>query len=52
MNDEPLTITIDEYQYLLERSLMLSALEDTGVDNWDGYDYAIATYNEWLEEKK
>lgn len=30
----------DEYKYLLERNSILKALEQAGVDNWDGYSYA------------
>lgn len=35
----PKTVTIaaDEYLTLLESDLTLSALQNAGVDNWDGY---------------
>ncbi len=31
---------------LLEREEMLNALEGAGVDNWDGYDYALEAIRE------
>lgn len=33
-----ITITKYEYEKLLERDEFLCALEDAGVDNWEGYD--------------
>jgi len=36
------TITVDEYERLLEDSRILLALQGAGVDNWEGYDYAMA----------
>lgn len=38
------SIPFEEYEYLLERENMLSALEAAGVDNWVGYDYAISEF--------
>jgi hypothetical protein len=29
---------------------MLTALQSAGVDNWDGYDYAIEIYENMLKE--
>lgn len=41
-------ITIDEelYNELVDRDAFLTALEAAGVDNWNGYDYAIEYYEE------
>ena len=39
-------ITDARYEELLEKELMLLALEQVGVDNWEGYEVAMA----WLEE--
>ena len=47
---EKVTITKKEYNQLKDDSLKLSALEQAGVDNWSGYEFAIDQYNEWLEE--
>ena len=46
MNNEVVTITLDEYEQLKEDSAFLSALEQAGVDNWDGYDFAREIYQE------
>ena len=46
MNNEVVTITLDEYEQLKADSAFLSALEQAGVDNWDGYDYAREIYQE------
>jgi hypothetical protein len=40
-------ITYEEYKRLLEAERMLGALEGAGVDNWEGYDYAM----EMLEQE-
>lgn len=40
------TITVKEYQELLESAAMLRALENAGVDNWTGYDYAMELLKE------
>lgn len=34
-------ISKELYEELLEDQKMLQALEGAGVDNWEGYDYAI-----------
>lgn len=41
MSEEMMTISKDEYEALLERDKKLRALEGAGVDNWEGYDYAM-----------
>jgi hypothetical protein len=38
--EETVTISKKEYESLLEDSKKLTALENAGVDNWEGYDYA------------
>ena len=35
------TITYKEYEELLHASKVLQALENAGVDNWEGYDFAM-----------
>ena len=44
MNEEMVTITKEEYDNLLDSDSKLSALEGAGVDNWEGYDYAMEEY--------
>ena len=36
--EETVTISKKEYFNLLQRDLELAALNNTGVDNWEGYD--------------
>jgi hypothetical protein len=35
------TITQEEYDALLRDSRFLQALENAGVDNWEGYEFAF-----------
>ena len=35
----------DEYKQLLEDQKLLRALEELGVDNWEGYSEAMALVN-------
>lgn len=41
---EMITIPKKEYNKLQERDRLLSCLEAAGVDNWDGWDFAIESY--------
>ena len=43
--EEMVEITITEYRELLADQKKLMALEGAGVDNWDGYDYAMDILN-------
>lgn len=38
---DTITITKKEYEKLKEKRDLLDALEAAGVDNWDGWDYAM-----------
>lgn len=40
MTEEMVTITKAEYDSLIDDSLWLSCLENAGVDNWPGIDFA------------
>ena len=51
MDNETVTISKEEYDDLLDSQLMLSCLESAGVDNWDGYDYAIDEYREAKDDQ-
>ena len=44
--EELVTITKKEYDELKADSRMLSSLQGCGVDNWDGYDYAVEMFND------
>ncbi len=39
--EETVTISKEEYESLLEDQKLLQCLQDAGVDNWEGYDYAM-----------
>lgn len=41
-----ITISKKEYESLLEDQKLLQCLQDAGVDNWSGYDYAIEMMKE------
>jgi len=49
MNEEMITITKAEYDRLCEDSEWLSYLEGAGVDNWEGFDEALAMRDEAKE---
>jgi len=38
---DDVTITHEEYEILLHDSKVLQALFNAGVDNWEGYDFAM-----------
>ena len=38
------TISVEEYEELIDDAEFLRALRMAGVDNWDGYDEAINIY--------
>lgn len=46
MTEPTVIITVKEYESLKDDSLMLSCLEDAGVDNWTWYDEAMNEYRE------
>ena len=49
-DDETVTITLEFYGELLDDQILLEALKSQGVDNWDGYDLAIESLNEYEED--
>ena len=40
MNEDEVTISRAEYEFLVAREDWLSCLEEAGVDNWEGIPYA------------
>jgi hypothetical protein len=46
MNEETVTISKKEYESFLQDRKWLAALENAGVDNWEGIDYARELLNE------
>lgn len=51
MTKETVTITIEEYDELLEAVIWLDALDAAGVDNWEGIDEAREIYNDMENDK-
>ena len=49
-DDETVTITLEFYGELFDDQILLEALKSQGVDNWDGYDLAIESLNEYEED--
>lgn len=49
MKNETVTISKQEYLTLLEDSEMLEALRAAGVDNWEGFNYAVEIFQEEQE---
>lgn len=52
MTETPNTITIDlkEYEALILNTLMLNALEENGVDSWDGFETSQETFNKKVSD--
>lgn len=46
MEEEMVTIPKVRYDILLHREEVLAALDAAGVDNWEGYEDALATLDE------
>ena len=44
------TIPLKEYESLQKDAEKLQALEQAGVDNWSGYDYAMEILRDWRKE--
>lgn len=49
--EKMITITQKEFDQLCHDSNFLNCLQGCGVDNWDGYDYAIEAFEEMNEEE-
>lgn len=50
--EEMITVTKEHYDELYEAYLWAEALDQSGVDNWEGYDYARDVLRESLKESK
>jgi len=51
-DDKKISISEEEYEALLNDSILLNCLQMMGVDNWDGYGDAIEQYNEIMEQEE
>ena len=45
-DEEMITVPKKKWLEMLDRLAWLYALEDAGVDNWNGIDYAYELFNE------
>ena len=48
--EEMVTITKKEYEEIKEEAEIYRALRAVGVDNWDGWDFAMDLLEEWNNE--
>ena len=46
MQEKTITITEREYAELQEDSAFLNCLRNAGVDNWEGYEFALEEFHE------
>lgn len=49
-NEETVTISLKDYEQLMDDSQWLAALESAGVDNWEGFEFAMELLAEWNQE--
>ena len=49
--EKMMEITEEYFNQLLADSIWLGCLEDAGVDNWDGIDYAQELYDNLNEQE-
>lgn len=47
INGDVVTMSKSEYDDLMDDYLFLNCLRNAGVDNWDGYDFAIEAYSQY-----
>ena len=45
MTEDMITISVKEYEELQDDSFLLNCLRNAGVDNWEGWDYALEEYH-------
>lgn len=45
MSEETVTISMKEYESLLDDKAWRESMESAGVDNWSGFDMGMAIYN-------
>ena len=46
-----ITITKEEYDDLWDDKHFLQCLRNAGVDNWEGYDFAVEEYQRDLDDE-
>lgn len=50
MTEKTITISVEEYERLLQSDYWLSCLEAAGVDNWSGIEFAYEIKHEDEDE--
>lgn len=50
--EEVITVPKAKWDELLKRLSWLNALEDAGVDNWEGISYAYELYEEYKDDEE
>ena len=50
-DEETITISKSEYEQLVSDSNFLTCLRGAGVDNWDGYDFAVEDFQSMEDEE-
>ena len=50
MKEETVTLTKEEYKKIKDRLVWLDCLEQAGVDNWEGMEYAQELYQDYTGE--
>lgn len=48
--EESVSISKKEYSRLLQQDEWVSCLDQAGVDNWEGIDYAIELYDQYQQD--
>lgn len=51
MESKTVTISQEEYDELVDDQILLDCLRNAGVDNWEGWDFAIEQYQAILDSK-
>jgi hypothetical protein len=46
------TMPLEDWEKMQERLLWLDSLEEAGVDNWEGIEYALEAYRNATKEQK
>ena len=49
-NEETVTISLKDYEQLMDDSQWLAVLESAGVDNGEGFEFAMELLAEWNQE--
>jgi hypothetical protein len=48
LNEPTMIITVEEFERLKALEFKLQCLKNAGVDNWEGYDFAMEEYHNEL----